>query len=268
MKLSVIMPVYNEAATLRPIIDRVLAQPMPLEVIAVNDGSTDESFMILADVQHPHFKMVSEPKNRGKGWAIRRGLELVTGDAVIIQDADLEYDPDDYAKLLAVFERGEAQVVYGNRLHPGNEQSSYRRYLFGGMLVSFVTNLLYRSKLSDEPTCYKLFDARLLKALRLTCVGFEFCPEVTAKVLRLGYAIAEVPIAYAPRSFEEGKKITCLDGLKAVWTLLKIRFMPKRRLLKPDAKLPPKSPRADAPDGATGPQKPSEAREPSQRSES
>lgn len=235
MKLSVIMPVYNEAPTLRQIIDRVLAQPTTREVIAVNDGSTDESFSILAEVQDPRFKLVSEPKNRGKGWAIRRGLELVTGDAVIIQDADLEYDPADYARLLEVLERGEARVVYGNRRHPGNQRSSYTRYLLGGMMLSFLTNLLFGSNLSDEPTCYKLFDARILKALRLRSRGFEFCPEVTGKVLRLGYHIAEVPISYSPRSFEEGKKIGFRDGLIAVGTLLKVRFMRRHKMLRPDA---------------------------------
>jgi len=227
MKLSVIMPVYNEAATLRESIERVLALPLPLELIAVNDGSTDASFQIMAGITDPRLKTLSEPKNR-----------------VLIQDADLEYDPRDYERVLEPILQGRARVVYGNRLHPGNRRSSYLRYLLGGMLVSFVTNVLYGSSLHDEPTCYKAFDARLLKALKLGCVGFEFCPEVTAKVLRLGYGIEEVPIRYTPRSYAEGKKIRFRDGLKALWVLLRTRFARRSRLAAAEAALPPPCPEA------------------------
>ncbi len=232
MKLSVLMPVYNEAATLREIVARVLAVPIDLELIIYDDGSTDESPRIMKEIDDSRVRVMSGWPNRGKGWAVRQALEFASGDAIIIQDADLEYDPQDYVKLLAVLEKGEAHVVYGNRLHPGNERASYVRYLLGGMLVSFFANLLYGSRINDEPTCYKLFDARVLKSLRLTCNGFDFCPEVTAKTLRLGYNIIGVPIRYSPRGFIEGKKIKWKDGFHALWTLLRIRFVSRRSLAK------------------------------------
>lgn len=226
------MPVYNEAATLREIIARVLAVPIDLDLIIYDDGSTDGSEQILKEISDPRVRVLSGTPNRGKGWAVRQALEHATGDAVIIQDADLEYDPQDYVKLLDTLQKGEARVVYGNRLHPGNEQASYLRYLIGGITVSFFTNLLYGSRINDEPTCYKLFDARLLKSLNLTCNGFAFCPEVTAKVLRLGYNIVDVPVRYSPRAFIEGKKIRWKDGIIALWVLFKTRFMPRRALTK------------------------------------
>jgi len=238
MKLSVLMPVYNEADTLREIVARVLAAPVDLELIIYDDGSTDGSPRILKEIDDPRVRVVSGWPNRGKGWAVRQALEYATGEAVIIQDADLEYDPQDYVKLLAVLEKGEARVVYGNRLHPGNERTSYLRYLVGGMTVSFFTNLLYGSRIGDEPTCYKLFDARLIKSLNLRHKRFGFCPEVTAKALRLGYSIVDVPIRYSPRSFRQGKKIKWKDGIHALWTLLKIRFQSRRKLVKPGAELP------------------------------
>jgi dolichol-phosphate mannosyltransferase len=226
------MPVYNEADTLRGIIQQVLALPIDLELIAVDDGSSDGSGDILTEIRDPRVKVITEERNRGKGWAIRRGLEAATGDAVVIQDADLEYDPQDLVKLFGLFQSGKGAVIYGNRLHQGNPRFSYQRYLLGGMMVSFFTNLLYGSRLDDEPTCYKLFDAQLIKSLRLNCTGFEFCPEVTAKVLRLGYDILDVPIQYKPRGFEQGKKIRWMDGIHALWMLLKVRFIPRARLVK------------------------------------
>jgi dolichol-phosphate mannosyltransferase len=243
MKLSIIMPVYNEAATLREIAGRVLALPIDLELIAVNDGSSDGSGKILKDIGDPRLRVLTEERNRGKGWAVRRGLAEASGDAVVIQDADLEYDPQDLVKLFGLFQSGASSVIYGNRLHKGNPRFSYQRYLLGGMIVSFFTNLLYGSRVEDEPTCYKLFDARLIKSLRLTCTGFEFCPEATAKVLRLGCEILEVPIRYQPRDFAHGKKIHWQDGVHALWVLLKIRFMPRRRLLKEGTAIPPSTPR-------------------------
>ena len=230
MKLSVIMPVYNEAATVRAILERVHAVPVEKEIIVVDDGSTDGTREILGQVESPDVRVLHLPQNRGKGHAVRRGLELTTGDLVIIQDADLEYDPRDYMRLLRKQEESGARVVYGNRLHRGNPQASYRRYLLGGMLVTLATNLLYGSHIHDEPTCYKLFDAALLKSLRLEGDGFEFCPEVTAKVLRLGHRIAEVPIRYRPRHFDEGKKIRWRDGLIALWTLLNCRWAGRKRI--------------------------------------
>ena len=249
MKLSVIMPLYNEASTLREIISRVLASPVNLELIAVDDGSTDDSPRILSEIDNPHFRSVRLERNMGKGAAILKGIELVTGDAVIIQDADLEYDPEEYPKLLRPLIEGRTLVVYGNRLHKGNRGMSYLRYYMGGVFLTFFLNLLYGSNIGDEPTCYKLFDARLIKALNLKCAGFEFCPEVTAAILRLGYDVVNIPIAYHPRRFEQGKKISWRDGFKAVYTLLRLRFAGPEKLLKPGAELPPQPERRP---GASG----------------
>ncbi len=231
MRLSVIIPTYNEAATLPEIVRRVRAVPLDMQIIVVDDGSTDDTADILGVLQRQGVETVQLPANRGKGYAIREGLKRVRGERVIIQDADLEYDPCDFIALSECMDRTGAQVVYGNRLHAGAPRHSYECYLLGGMLVSMATNVLYGSHLRDEPTCYKLFDAKLLQSLRLECMGFEFCPEVTAKVLRLGHRIEQVPINYAPRSFDEGKKIRWRDGVIALWTLLKLRWAPMTRIL-------------------------------------
>jgi len=238
MRLSVIIPTFNEAATLPEIVRRVGAVPLDVQIIVVDDGSTDDTADALDNLQGQGVEIVRLRVNRGKGYAIRQGLKRVRGDRVIIQDADLEYDPRDFIALLECMDRTGARVVYGNRLHAGAPRHSYGRYLLGGMLVSMATNLLYGSHLRDEPTCYKLFDAKLLRSLRLECTGFEFCPEVTAKVLRLGHRIEQVPIRYAPRSFEEGKKIRWRDGVIAIRTLLKFRWAPTKQILAPVVPLP------------------------------
>ena len=152
---------------------------------------------------------------------------------IVIQDADLEYDPRDYMKLVPLIESGKAEVVYGSGILGRNDQS-YFRYYWGGRLITAVTNLLFGLKLTDEATCYKLFRRDVLNKIELDCTGFEFCPEVTAKVARLGYRIVEIPISYYPRSFEEGKKIKWRDGVIAIWTLLKCRFLPLEKIVKPN----------------------------------
>ena len=163
------------------------------------------------------------PRSGNSQWA--DDLAAATGEVVLIQDADLEYDPADYGRLLEPFRDPGVQVVYGSRiLHPENPMS-YRRYYWGGRFLSLFTNLLFRSSITDEPTCYKAFRTPLLKSLELACEGFEFCPEATAKVLRRGIPIIEVPIRYRPRSIQEGKKIRWYDGVTAVWTLLKYRVL-------------------------------------------
>jgi dolichol-phosphate mannosyltransferase len=225
MKLSIVIPCYNEERTIIDLLNKVHAVNLgdiEKEIIVVDDRSTDRTLELLRG-NNTYDKLLTHEKNMGKGMALRTGFAAVTGDIVIVQDADLEYDPNDYRELIAPIIAGEAQVVYGSRNLKKN-RFSYRRYQWGGMLVTFVTNVLYGSRLTDEPTCYKVFDARLLKSIPLTCSRFEFCPEVTAKILRQDIKIIEKPINYNPRHKDEGKKINGWDGLEAIWTLIKWRF--------------------------------------------
>ncbi len=211
------------------LIEQVLAVELgdiEREIIVVNDGSTDRSRDVLERIavrRSDLVKVYHHEQNRGKGAAIRTALEHVTGDIVITQDADLEYDPEEYPKLLALFEDPAVQVVYGSRNLRENPRSSWAFY-WGGRLVSWVANLLYGSDLTDEATGYKLFRADLLRSLDLQSDGFEFCPEVTGKLLKRDVEIHEIPISYRPRSLEEGKKINWRDGLRAIWTLVRHRF--------------------------------------------
>lgn len=228
--LSVVIPAYNEEPTLATVLDKVAAVKMALnmELLIVDDGSKDRTAEVAREWANKNaggrisVKVISK-ENGGKGTAVRRGIEESTGEYVIIQDADLEYDPNDYPKLLEPILAGEAEVVYGSRITGPDKPGSLKFYL-GGRLVTLATNLLYWSHLTDEPTCYKLFRGELIRSMPLECTGFEFCPEVTAKVLKRGLRIAEVPIRYFPRSIEEGKKIRSWDGVLALWELLKWRF--------------------------------------------
>lgn len=229
MKLSILIPVYNEADTVADLVERVLdvdLEDVEREIILVNDGSTDRSRDVLERIgaRYPNLvKVYHHKRNRGKGAAIRTALKHVTGDIVITQDADLEYDPREYPELLERFEDPCVQVVYGSRNLKRNPRSSWSFY-WGGRLVSWVANLLYGSDLTDEATGYKLFRTDLLHSLDLRADGFEFCPEVTGKLLRRDVEIHEVPISYRPRGLDEGKKIKWRDGLVAIWTLVKCRF--------------------------------------------
>jgi len=229
MKLSVIMPVYNEATTIAEIVRRVLAVELPKELVIVDDGSTDGTRELLRQIPPDVATVLFHKCNQGKGAAIRTALEHVTGEIVIIQDADLEYDPNDYHALIRPIVEGTAQVVYGSRVLKADNPYSHLRFYLGGRLLSLLANLLYGLWITDEPTCYKVFRRELLKGLNLQCRGFEFCPEVTAKIGRRGIPIHEVPIRYAPRTIDEGKKISWKDGLYAVWILLKYRFVRDRR---------------------------------------
>lgn len=228
--LSVIVPAFNEQATIGDVLDMVVAVPLNLrlEIIVVDDGSTDQTSEIASRHGRNHqservtIRVIRKP-NGGKGTAVRRGIDESTGDYVIIQDADLEYDANDYPRLLEPILAGDADVVYGSRIRGGDGRGELKFYL-GGRVVTAFANLLYGAHLTDEPTCYKLFRGELIRAIPLECTGFEFCPEVTAKILKRGLRIAEVPIRYRPRSIEEGKKIRARDGLLALWELLKWRF--------------------------------------------
>ena len=225
MKLTIIMPVFNEVETLEQIIDQVRAIDVDKEILVVDDGSTDGTRDILAEKIEilPDVQVYYHDKNQGKGAAIRTAIPHATGRFTIIQDADLEYDPADYAKLIDAADREAVRVVYGSRIL-GHSRPSHWRYYLGGRLVSLITSLLYGVKITDEPTCYKLFDTELLQALPLREDGFGFCPEATALVIRRGERIVELPIAYVPRRIADGKKIRWHDGLEAIWILLKLRF--------------------------------------------
>lgn len=227
MKLSVIIPVYNEKNTIVEIINRVKAINIDKEIIVVDDCSTDGTQEILKplSVSNNPIKLFFHETNLGKGSAIRTALQHVSGDIVIIQDADLEYDPQDYYKLIEPITCGKELVVYGSRmLSYSLSNYSHLSFLFGGIFLSWVTNVLYRANITDEPTCYKVFKTEVIKNLNLKCKRFEFCPEVTAKLLRKGVRIREVPINYKPRKKHEGKKINWKDGIQAIWTLLKYRL--------------------------------------------
>jgi glycosyltransferase involved in cell wall biosynthesis len=226
LKLSVIIPVYNEARTLEKIIRQVRAIGLVDEIIVVDDGSADDSPAILRQLQdqaQPVLVILRHAQNRGKGAAIRTGLAAVSGDLVLVQDADLEYDPADYPALLAPFTDPSIEAVYGSRNLQRNPRSSFAFY-WGGRLLSWITNWLYGSKITDEATGYKVIKTELLRSIGLETDGFEFCPELTAKLLKQGVAIREVPISYHPRSWDEGKKIQWYDGVTAIWTLIKYRF--------------------------------------------
>lgn len=221
MKLSVIMPVYNEAGTIAEIIKKVKAVPLDKEIIVVNDCSVDGTAEILAGITG--LKIIKHEKNRGKGEAIKTGLKEATGEVVIIQDADLEYDPNDYLKLLEPIAAGRTEAVYGSRNLAANK-SGGKIYKWGGIFLSRLANFLYGLNITDEATGYKVFKTELLKELNLRCERFDFCAEVTAKLGKGKHKIIEVPISYNPRSRVQGKKIQLKDGLKAAWLLIKYKF--------------------------------------------
>jgi SAM-dependent methyltransferase len=232
-KVSIVIPVYNEQDTILALVDRVLRAPrseLECEVIIVNDCSSDRTGVMLKQVSDDRVRVFHHDINRGKGAALRTGFAHVTGDIVIVQDADLEYCPEEYPLLLQPIVDGCADVVYGSRFKGRNRRvHSSLAFFLGGQLVTWVANILYGLRLSDEPTCYKVFRANLLRDLDLKCERFEFCPEITAKLARLKFSILEVPISYKPRSPEEGKKIKWHDGIEAVWTLLRYRFWRPRK---------------------------------------
>jgi glycosyltransferase involved in cell wall biosynthesis len=227
MKLSVVMPVYNEQATVREVVSRVLAARMEIELICVDDGSTDASREILAELQatHPQIQVLQQPRNLGKGAALRRAIPNATGDFVLIQDGDLEYDPADYPALLKPLIDGKADVVYGSRfLGSGPHRVLYFWHSIGNSFLTLVSNALTDMNLTDMETCYKVFRREVLQSIPIEEDRFGFEPEITVKIAKRRLRVYEVGISYWGRTYEEGKKISWKDGLRALWCLVKYTF--------------------------------------------
>ena len=236
MKLSVIIPVYNEEKTVCELIRRVVAEKTPKEIIVVDDGSTDNTLKIIKNLKlkiknyNSKLKILRNEKNLGKGAALRKGIGNATGDILIIQDADLEYDPNDYERLLEPITSGKAEVVYGSRLKNlklkfwGKDKTPLPFHYLANRFLCLLTNLLYGSNLTDMETGYKMMTREVYLKLELVSNKFDIEPEITTKVLRQGYKIIEIPIVTKPRSYLQGKKIKAKDGMVAVWTLFKYRF--------------------------------------------
>jgi dolichol-phosphate mannosyltransferase len=232
LKVSVIIPVYNEFRAFDQVLERVRRASLPescvKEIVVVDDGSTDGTAARVSAYDQQGLVIGHQSVvNSGKGTAVRIGIALASGDIILIQDGDLEYDPNDYARLIEPIVRGEADVVYGSRFL-GRPKGMAFRNLMANRILTATANLLYGAGLTDEATGYKAFRATVLDRIALTCRGFEFCPEVTAKVRRLGYKIHEVPISYNARGIAEGKKIRARHGFEALWTLIKYRLLPRK----------------------------------------
>jgi glycosyltransferase involved in cell wall biosynthesis len=224
--LSIIVPVYNEEKTVLALLKKVLSvrlMGLKKQIIVVNDGSTDGTAGLLAKVREKEIQIFHHEKNKGKGAAIRTAIPHTIGDYVVVQDADLEYDPRDYEKLLVPLLDGSADVVYGSRFLGLHRAFLFWHYI-GNKFLSFVTNILYNTILTDMETCYKIFKGEIIRDLKLRSNRFEFEPEVTAKILKRGCKLFEIPISYHGRGFEEGKKITWKDGITALFALIRYRF--------------------------------------------
>ena len=231
MLLSVLIPLYNEEATAEAIISKVLELDLDLEIIIVNNGSTDKTGQVIQKfADKSNVIIINKEKNIGKGDGIITGIKHASGKYTIIQDGDLEYDPDDIVKMVELAEQKEALAVFGSRRMNPKSGISYNRYLWGGQLLTIIANLLYNVRITDESTCYKMVRTDIYNAMNLESTKFEFCPEVVAKLGRNKIRIHEIPIKYNPRKFEEGKKIRWTDGLEAIWTLIKYRLKPLSKI--------------------------------------
>ena len=229
-KLSIVIPVFNEEKTIEKLIERVIKVDLgkiDKEIIIVDDGSVDGTSKILNEIikKNKNLILLKHKKNLGKGWALRTGFRKVSGQVVVIQDGDMEYDPNDFKKMITKMQEKGVRVVYGSRrIEPKNKQYSGLGFYAGGLFLTHMANILYGCQITDEPTCYKMIDKKLLDDLKIEAKRFEFCPEVTAKICKKGEKIYEVPILYNPRHSDQGKKIKLKDFFEAVWVLLKLRF--------------------------------------------
>jgi len=222
--VSVVMPVFNERETIDEIVRRVLAVPLRIELVVVDDASVDGTREMLQALQRElGFRLIQQPKNGGKGAALRAGFEHVTGDIVLIQDADLEYSPEEYPSLIELICAGRADVVYGSRFLGRHRVFLFTHYL-GNKVLTFITNVLYNTILTDMETCFKVMRTEVLRSFTLRSNGFGIEPEMTAKIFKRRYRVYEVPITYDGRGYDEGKKITWRDGIVALWVLLKYRL--------------------------------------------
>jgi glycosyltransferase involved in cell wall biosynthesis len=231
-KLTVVIPVYNERGTVMTVLEKVKALPVSKEIIVIDNLSTDGTRELLETVSDPETRVVLQSKNLGKGTSVKLGFAMAKGEWVIIQDADLEYEPSDILRLLEHAEKAGEVAVFGSRLLTGNPQGMLAFYI-GRVVLNLIFRLLFGAKTTDVATCYKLVRSDIAKRLRLRCSGFDLDFELASALRRLGYNIAEVPITYRPRTIAEGKKIRPMDGIKAIATMLRVRIQSRETLMRP-----------------------------------